>query len=154
MLFISFIFPAANVAVGAQPQNQTVNELQVFVFPCLKPAVSSLPTWIINEVHYFPSELPPNYYVNETGLVGVATAEMNQSTYQCVLVTTSFDGMTTKLHTFNSTPAVLTVIQTGEWLDKYKQNGMCFAVFLSTLMHRIPIRHDFAVVLMSKHNKL
>ena len=114
MRSISFIFPVANIALSAQPQHQTVNELQVFAFPCPNPPVSSLPTWIINEVHYFSSELPPNYYVNETGLVGVATAEMNQSTYQCVFVTTSFDGMTTRLHTFSSTPAVLTVLESGE----------------------------------------
>ena len=104
--------------MGAQPLSQTVNELQVFVFPCSSSAVSSLPTWIINEVHYFPSELPPNYYVNETGLVGVATAEMNQSTYQCMFVTTSFDGMSSRFQTIISTPpAVLTVIESGEWQD-------------------------------------
>ena len=110
-LYHSF-FPAANVAVGAQPQSQTVNESQVFVFNCSNSSVSSPPTWIINGVHYFPSELPPNYYVNETGLVGVARAEMNQSTCQCVFVTTSFGGMELHFHTFTSTPAVLTVLDT------------------------------------------
>ena len=66
-------------------------------------------------MHYFPSELPPNYYVNETGLVGVATNDMNQSTYQCQFVTTSFDGMESSIRTLLSNPpAMLTVLGNGE----------------------------------------
>ena len=111
---LSFILCAANVAVVPLLQNQTVNKLEVFVFPCSNPNVTSLPTWIINRVHYFPSELPSNYYVNETGLVGVARAEMNGSTYQCVFVTTSFNGMVSSFNTLMSNPAVLTVLESGE----------------------------------------
>ena len=111
----SFIFPAANVDVGDHPQSQKVNEFQVFVFRCSSTAVSSLPTWIINGEHYFPSELPPNYYVNETGLVGVARAGMNQSTYQCMFLTTLYDGMASRFQVLISTPAaVLTVLESGE----------------------------------------
>ena len=101
--------------MGPLPQSQTVNKSQVFVFNCSNPTVSSLPTWIINGIHYFPSELPSNYYVNETGLVGVARVGMNGSTYQCIFLATSFNGMQSRCHELISTPAaVLTVLESGE----------------------------------------
>ena len=85
------------------------------MFLCTNPSVSSSPTWIINSVHYFPSELPPKFCVNATGLIGVATADLNQSTYQCVLVTDSYNGGFLTSDTITSLPpAVLTVIAGSE----------------------------------------
>ena len=98
-------------SVLGSPQSQTVNELEVFVFPCSSSTVSSLPTWIINGVHYFPSELPPNYCVNQTGLIGVATADLNQSTYQCAFVSATLTGGFLDIDDqISLPPAVLTVI--------------------------------------------
>ena len=103
-------------ALGVSPRIQIVNESQVFVFSCSSPSTSDiLPTWIINEVHYFPSELPPNYYVNETGLVGVARADINQSTYQCVFVTLSLVGGFLNIDdNVTDPPAILGVFESGE----------------------------------------
>ena len=113
-----FIWGSAKGALGVIPRSQTVNELQVFVFPCSSPSADILPTWIINGVHYFPSELPSNYYVNETGLVGVARAEINQSIYQCVFVTISLVGGFISIDdTVTDPPAILTVLESGEWLE-------------------------------------
>ena len=79
--------------------------------------MSSPPTWIINGVHYVPSELPPNYCVNATGLVGMATADLNQSTYQCVFVTATYEDSIFKTHTLTSSPpAILTVIGRSEYI--------------------------------------
>ena len=87
----------------------------MFVFPCSSPSADILPTWIINEVHYFSSELSSNYYVNETGLVGVAKAEMNQFTYQCVFVTISLvGGFISNDETVTDPPMILTVLESGE----------------------------------------
>ena len=87
----------------------------MFLFSCSSPSTDILPTWIINEVHYFPSELPPNYYVNETGLVGVARAEINQYTYQCMSVTLSLVGGFISIDdTVTDPPAILTVPESGE----------------------------------------
>ena len=96
--------------------SQTVNESQPFVFPCSSLSTDILPTWIINNVHYFPNELlPPEYCINATGLVGVATADLNQSTYQCVIVSVSFSGGFLDVDQMMSTPpAVLTVIGSGQ----------------------------------------
>ena len=103
-------------ALGVVPRSQTVTVSQVFVFSCSTPSASKIiPTWIINEAHYFPSELPPNYYVNETGLVGVARAEMNHFTYQCMIVTISFFGGFVSIdETVTDPPAILTVLESGE----------------------------------------
>ena len=115
-LCVQFLFfPSANVAVRISPQSQTVEESQEFVFPCTNFGVSSSPTWIINGEHYFSSELPSNYYINATGLVGVATAALNESTYQCVFVTATFGGGFLTTDTIVSLPpAVLTVIGASE----------------------------------------
>ena len=111
----NLLFPLADVAMILSPQSQTVDESQEFVFPCANPSVSSPPTWIINGVHYFPSELPSNYCINATGLIGVATADLNQSTYQCVFVTATFAGGFLATDTITSSPAaVLTVIGASE----------------------------------------
>ena len=111
----SLLLFSADVAVSLSPQSQTVGESQEFVFPCTNPSVSSPPTWIINGVHYFPSELPPNYCINATGLIGVATADLNQSTYQCVFITATFAGGFLATDTIISSPAaVLTVIGASE----------------------------------------
>ena len=103
-------------ALGVVPHSKTVTESQVFVFSCSSPSASkTLPTWIINEAHYFPSELPPNYYVNETGLVGVAGAEMNHSTYQCTFATISLAGGFININdTVTDPPVILTVLESGE----------------------------------------
>ena len=103
------------VSANVSPQSQTVNESQVFVFPCSSSTVSSSPTWIINGVHYFPSELPSNYCVNQTGLIVLATADLNQSTYQCAFVSATFSGGFLDIdNQISLPPAVLTVIKSGK----------------------------------------
>ena len=109
------LLPSASIARGVSTKSQTVSESQLFVFPCSSPSADILPTWIINETHYFPSELPPNYYINATGLVGVATTDLNQTTFQCVIVTVTLSGGLLNVDEMISIPpAVLAGIESGK----------------------------------------
>ena len=52
---------------------------------------------------------------DEMGLVGVARAEMNQFTYQCVFVSISLAGLFVNINAVASDPpAILTVLENGE----------------------------------------
>ena len=118
-MYILFVFfPTVKTTHGqvVEPQSQIVNLGDPFFFQCTIPDITSPPTWIIDGVHYFPSQLPPNLCVNSTGLVGVATKGLNQSTFQCsFVVLTLIGGVLSPAITPTTPVAVLTVLP-GEFI--------------------------------------
>ena len=99
-----------------EPQSQTVNLGDTFFFQCTNPDTTSPPTWIIDGVDYLPSQLPPNLCVNSTGLVGVATKGLNQSTFQCSFVVLILIGGVLSPAITPATPVAVLTVLPGEFI--------------------------------------
>ena len=98
------------------PQSQNVTVGNTFFFQCTNPDISSPPTWIIDGIYYFPSQLPPNLCVNSTGLVGVATKELDQSTFQCIFVVLILIGGVLSPASTPATPVAVLTVMSGEFI--------------------------------------
>ena len=66
-----------------KPTDQTAEVGELAFFQCQYSLEFFLPSWIINGVEYLPSELPPNHWINSSGLIVRASKEINRTSYEC-----------------------------------------------------------------------